>query len=151
MRIQTFIATVALTLAACTVKPATQVSVSDEPVDVSLINLIATPERYEGRQVRLIGYLHQEFESSGIYLTQDDHELSIYRNGLWLSGFCGSGSSLNDKYVLIEARFTGGEHGHMGMWSGSLSDVTRCVPWASKKPSGASNNSFKPNPHRGGA
>jgi hypothetical protein len=53
--------------------------------------------------------------------------------------------------VLVEARFTGHTHGHMGLWSGSLSDVTRCVIWPGRSPGRASNNSFKPKPLRGSA
>jgi len=32
--------------------------------NLSLINLIATPEKYNGKRIQVIGYLHLEFEST---------------------------------------------------------------------------------------
>ena len=121
-------------------------------MDVSVIQLIATPERFDGNRVRVVGYLHQSFENSGFYLHQADYELSLHRNGLWLSGTCGRGQyAYNNRYVLIEANFSAKDHGHLGLWSGELHDLGRCVPWGDKQPGSASNNSFKPNPLRGSA
>jgi hypothetical protein len=149
MRLQISLALAGLLISACVPSPQ-QAGDDSQPQDVSIIQLIATPERFDGKQVRVIGYLHQEFEKSGIYLHQVDHDLSISRNAVWVNGRCNSGtSSLNDQYVVIEGRFSGGEQGHFGAWSGALNDIIRCVSW--KHPSGASNNSFKPNPLRGSA
>ncbi|RYE72892.1 MAG: hypothetical protein EOO81_02155 [Oxalobacteraceae bacterium] len=119
-----------------------------------MVQLITTPERFEGKRVRVAGYLYQEFEGSGLYAHQEDFEHSLYKNGLWINvsrcGYPGK-PSINDAYVLVEAEFTGQEQGHMGLWSGSLSNVTRCVILPGRSPRRASNNSFKPNPQQGGA
>ena len=160
MRKITYIAIAAIALAGCErgaqLQPPSvavpETAVGDEIADVSLIQLIANPDRFEGKKVRVVGYIHREFESNGIYLHKDDYELSIYRNGLWLNGSCASNlKEYNDHYVLMEARFTGKDQGHMGLWSGALSEVTRCVPWVNEPRRSASNNSFKPRPLRGSA
>ena len=117
-----------------------------------MIQLLATPERFDGKRVRVMGYLHQEFESSGLYFHREDDEQSLISNGLWLSGSCDGGQlSYNQRYVLIEARFDSKDQGHLGAWPGALTDITRCAHWGDKKPGGASNNSFKPKPLRGSA
>jgi hypothetical protein len=119
-----------------------------------MIQLIATPERFEGKTVRVIGYLHLEFEGNGLYTHQDDFVHALHRNGVWINiGKCGqpANASINDNYVLVEGRFTGQANGHMGLWSGSLSEVSRCMIWPGRYPGRASNNSFKPKPLRGSA
>src|SRR4051794_10776104 len=39
---------------------------------VSLVQLLANPERYHNKPVSLEGFLHVEFEECGIYLSRDD-------------------------------------------------------------------------------
>jgi hypothetical protein len=101
--------------------------------DVSMISLIATPEKYEGRQIRIIGYLNLEFEGNGIYLHKDDYEYGIPKNGLWVEMSMDSIQLPQIKkciknYVLIEGTFDLGE-GHMGAFSGSIKNITRLEVW----------------------
>jgi len=42
------------------------------PEDVSLIQLIANPQAYDGKTVRITGFLHLEFEGNAIYLHNED-------------------------------------------------------------------------------
>ncbi len=97
---------------------------------VSLIELIANPEQFDGKPVRIIGYIHREFEGNGIYLHRDDEEQGIYANGLWVEFANGlEVADCQDRYVLIEGTFDARRRGHMGMWSGTVRDITRCMPW----------------------
>jgi len=103
--------------------------------DVSMINLIATPEKYKGRQIRTIGYLNLEFEGNGIYLHKDDCEHGIPKNGLWIEMTMDSVQLPQIKkciknYVLIEGTFDLDE-GHMGAFSGSIKNITRLEIWHS--------------------
>src|SRR5689334_5615455 len=50
----------------------------------SIIQLIARPELYDGKLVRVIGFIHFEFEGDGIYVHKEDWEHHIYDNGLWV-------------------------------------------------------------------
>jgi hypothetical protein len=56
---------------------------------------------------------------------------AIHRNGLWIDLPRGisSGKDLTNQYVLIEGVFDGKQNGHMGLWSGTITDVTRLESW----------------------
>jgi hypothetical protein len=102
----------------------------------SLIELIARPESYHGKRVRVIGFVNFEFEGNGLYVSREDWRQSIARNGVWITppkGFesdsAPSRHQPNQRYVIVEATFHGGPGGHFGMWSGSLDSVTRIDPW----------------------
>jgi hypothetical protein len=102
----------------------------------SMIELIARPELYDGKRVRVIGFVNFEFEGNGLYVSADDWRQNIYRNGVWINPPGGFGSDSgppqrrpNQRYVIVEATFRGGRGGHFGMWSGTLEQVTRLDPW----------------------
>jgi len=100
----------------------------------SIINLIATPEKYHNKRVRVIGFLNLEFEGNAIYLHKEDYKKSITKNGLWVTfteeawrkvkkyGF-------NKGYFLVEGTFDMTDYGHMGLWSGTIKDITRIEKW----------------------
>lgn len=104
--------------------------------DISIIKLIATPEQYHGKQIRVIGAGSLEFEGNLICLSKDDLKHGITRNCLWLSispESIGSNSkeleSYNGKYVLVEGVFNSKENGHMGMASGAIEKINRYQVW----------------------
>ena len=106
--------------------------VAAEPLDVSLVRLIANPKDYDGKVVRVIGFMRLEFEGDGIYLHQDDYQHSIYKNGLWIGAsedMHKRKAELDQKYVLVEGTFNAKMTGHMGLWSGSIQKITRCQVW----------------------
>ena len=107
-----------------------------EPVDVSLITLIATPADFDGKQVRVKGFARVEFEGNAIYLHRDDYLHGITKNGLWLDLEMASGksaASADKRYVLVEGVFSMREQGHFGMWSGSIKHITRIQPWPARQ------------------
>lgn len=111
--------------------------------DVSIISLIANPEKYDGKKVRISGFLHVQFEDSAIYLHKDDADHLIGENALWvdyakdpsLQPICKEkydASKLmtkyfNGRYVLIEGVFNMKGRGHMGAFSGTIEDVSRVL------------------------
>ena len=102
-----------------------------EPVTVSLVQLIATPERYDGKRVLVDGFVWLEFEGDAVYLHKDDYEHALYKNGLWLDvpeRYEKQRRTLRGRYALVVARFDAGSKGHFGMWSGGLRDVERLEP-----------------------
>lgn len=115
----------------------------NEYQEVSLISLIANPEKYNKRHVRVIGYLNIEFEGNGLYFHKEDYNRSIEKNGLWVemsrdSIFSPQVKKCNRNYVLIEGTFDSENTGHRGMWSGSLKDIKRLEVWQSSSPLPAS-------------
>ena len=107
-----------------------------QPLDVSLINLIANPKEFDGKLVRVIGFARLEFEGNAIYLHREDHLQGITKNGLWLdveSALKKATTRLSDRYVIVEGVFSMSDQGHMGLWSGSIQKITRMDPWAATK------------------
>jgi hypothetical protein len=45
--------------------------------DVSMVQLLATPERFHGKRVRFTGFVHLAFEGNGIYLHKEDFDHGI--------------------------------------------------------------------------
>src|SRR5262245_34650610 len=121
-------------VAACAVKgTATQEkggadgSSPQRPLALSLVQLIATPERYDGKFVRVWGYVRLEHEGSAVYLHKEDFERSLSRNGLWLTG--PEQGEVSDCYALVEGRFDARNKGHLGLWSGAIDRVSRLERW----------------------
>jgi len=106
-------------------------------VDVSMIQLIANPQAYDGKKVRLIGFLRLEFEGDAIYLHKEDYEHGISSNGLWIDVpremTKDQQQIVNTQYAICEAVFRASGHGHMDMFSGELTNVTRLEAWSSKR------------------
>src|SRR5690606_22889167 len=74
---------------------------------VSLIQLLANPEKYEGKLVRVTGFVHLEFEDNAVWLHKADFENSMHSNALWLHvekcvGWDGKPMS---GYASLEGRF----------------------------------------------
>jgi len=103
---------------------------------VSLVRLIANPDKYHNRKVRIIGVAHLEFETNGVYLTKEHCEERIHKNGLWIESDYEALkttedklASYNGKYVLMEGVFDKNCTGHFGMWSGGLVKISRYDEW----------------------
>ncbi|WP_433830457.1 hypothetical protein [Flavobacterium anhuiense] len=103
--------------------------------NVSIIKLISTPEKYDGKQVQVIGYLNLEFEGTAIYLHKEDYSKGIYQNSFWVnfSKETAEKKNLNDynkKYVIIVGTFDMNARGHMGMFGGTIKNITRLDLWS---------------------
>ncbi|MBY0229264.1 MAG: hypothetical protein K2W96_08310 [Gemmataceae bacterium] len=110
----------------------------ERPVSVSLVRLIADPAAFDGKLVRVIGFVRIEHEDTAVYLHRDDDENLITKNGLWLAVNDGiaEGSkeaAANGRYALVEGRFRAKEKGHLGLWSGSIKEVTRLEAWSVRR------------------
>jgi hypothetical protein len=112
-----------------------------QPQSVSLIQLIANPTEYNGKFVRVEGYLHLKFEDSALYFSKDHADRLDGRNALWISFAKNEELELQPKepegikffdceWVLLEGIFifeSEHGHGHFGMFSGEIKDVTRIM------------------------
>ena len=101
-----------------------------QPLHVSLLQLIANPDTFDGKYVRVKGFVCIEHEGTAIYLHREDSEHMLTKNGLWLAvaetAVEGSKEAqVKDRYALIEGRFSAKNKGHRGMWSGAIEDITR--------------------------
>ncbi len=100
---------------------------------VSLIELIANPHLYDGKRVRVLGYLNLEFEGNALYLHKEDYEHSLSKNSLWVEVDKEQRKIMRDckskSYVLLEGTFNAANRGHFGLWSGAIESLSRCSPW----------------------
>ena len=106
----------------------------DTVQDVSLLQLIAQPERFDGKPIRFIGFLRIEFEGNAIYLHREDFDHGISRNGVWIDIPTDMTKHQKDEvnlhYVICSGVFRAGDHGHMGMFSGAITNVRRLQLWS---------------------
>ena len=94
------------------------------PVDLPLVSLVVTPERYDGQHVRVIGFLTVRFEITAIYPHAHDFLIGATRNGIWAAVDLDR-TELHQTYVVLEGTFRADDHGHMAAYSGAIRDVTR--------------------------
>ena len=94
---------------------------------LSMVQLLANPEKYDGDHVRVVGYIHIEPESSAIYLHREDEERYLFKNGSWVSLAPGvSFDDCQDTYAVIEGVYRARNQGRMSLWTGTITHVTRC-------------------------
>lgn len=108
-------------------------SVPQQPLAVSVVRLIADPTAYQGKYVRVIGFVSIEFERTAVYLHQEDYKVSISKNALWLAidrSDLQRYTEGNQKYVLIEGTFDANYAGHRGAFSGTIKGIRRFQVWA---------------------
>ena len=108
----------------------------DTAQDVSLIQLIAQPEKFQGKQVRFIGFLRIEFEGNAIYLHREDFDHMIADNAVWVNipkdMTKRQQDEVNMRYVICVGVFRADTHGHMGMFAGEITNVRRLEFWSGK-------------------
>jgi hypothetical protein len=101
--------------------------------DVSVLQLIANPQPYDGKRVRFIGFLRLEFEGDAIYLHREDYQHQISQNALWINlphdMTKQEQQAVNMHYVICAGVFQASKHGHMGMFSGEVAEITRLQSW----------------------
>jgi hypothetical protein len=94
---------------------------------VSMVSVLANPHDYDGKVVMLSGYVHFEFEDSGVYLDKESYEHSQLANGLALLADDATASGCQDKYALVRGTFTTKLQGQ-GLMPGGIQNVTVCSP-----------------------
>jgi hypothetical protein len=99
-----------------------------------MVQLLADPQKFHGQRVQVIGFAHFEFEGNAIYLSKEDYDYGITKNGLWLSTSKDSGDprELNNSYLVVEGTLNAEMKGHLGLWSGSIENITVLRRWAKK-------------------
>jgi hypothetical protein len=104
--------------------------------EASLAVIIADPLERDGETVRTYGFLNFEFEGNALYLHEEDFLQALSRNAIWVSrpDFLDdrSAGEVSQKYVMIEGTFDADDQGHLGAYSGTLSNVTRIAYWPSR-------------------
>lgn len=103
---------------------------------VSIVKLLANPEKYHNRMVNVKGFLHHKFEDSKIYLTKEHSQFNSHENALWvnydenvivepLKGGKEDLQSMDRKFVTLVGYFDMNSNGHFGNYAGTIRDVIR--------------------------
>jgi hypothetical protein len=92
----------------------------------SIVQVLAHRERYHGKEVQIKGYLRVEFEGTAIYLSKEDADYGMTRNGFWVD-LSKRAAMYDRKYVLIEGTFDKDSLGHGSLWQGTITNVSRIV------------------------
>jgi hypothetical protein len=109
-----------------------QPAVAAEPLNVSLIQLIANPKEYDGKIVQVIGFVKLEFEGTAVYLHQEDYKHAIGKNALWIDvtdDIRKKQADFDQKYVLLVGTFNAKRTGHMGLFSGCIEKISSFQVW----------------------
>ncbi len=101
--------------------------------DVTMVQLIATPEKYDGELVRVIGVGNLEFEGNCISLSKEDLKYGV-GNSIWVelgekSISYDEAKQYNGDYVIVEGVFDKDDRGHMDMFFGSIKNISRYELW----------------------
>lgn len=103
---------------------------NEKPMALSTIALLANPEAYHGKLVRVVGFISIEKEGTAIYFHKEDRAFSIRKNAFALhlrKEDYANAIKINGKYALVDGVFDVNT-GHMGLYSGSIHSVIRVSP-----------------------
>ena len=100
-----------------------------EPVDVSMVALLAVPEKYDGKYVRTNAFLCLEFEGNALYLHEEDYRYGMSKNALWIDLSKSQEQqfkNLSLGHVLVEGVMVANR---MDLFSGMITHVSRLEAW----------------------
>lgn len=105
---------------------------AEKPTSVSLVQLIADPNKFDRQLIRVIGFLRLEFEGNALYLHREDYQSCLMLNGIWVDvnpDMDVQRGILDMNYVLLEGIFSARDRGHQAMWSGTIGQIQRAQLW----------------------
>ena len=100
-------------------------------ISVSLIRLIANPEKYDGQAVSVIGYLRLEFEGNMIYLHKEDFDHRVSENAVRVGIKKNERAQFKKKdlhYVLIVGTFQAAKSGTSDP-NGTIVNISKIEIW----------------------
>ncbi len=106
-----------------------------QPTNVSMIQLIATPEKFDGKIVSVVGYLGIESEDARLYLSEEDYRRYIPGNGVWVDANKETARNVKQidmHYVVLVGVFKQKGlplHFPGGAGDAGITDIRLCHPW----------------------
>ncbi len=98
---------------------------------LSEYTLIACPEKYDGKKIRVVGILKLDTNNSALFVNMEDYRFNITKNALWcninpslLKTKITDVRKLNGKYVVIEGVYNGLNSGHTDLYSGAVENIS---------------------------
>jgi hypothetical protein len=101
--------------------------------DISIIQLIANPNKFHHTKVRIIGFAIIEFEGTAMYLSREFADYGLSKNAIWLDiehiKQFETFKQYDRKYVLVEGIFDKNDLGHISSCSGAIKSISRIEEW----------------------
>jgi hypothetical protein len=101
-----------------------------EAENISIITVIANPEKYHKKTIQIQGYFTNEKEGTAIYLAKNDFQNLIYKNGIYL--YIPDNAMEKFKielphqgYVTITGVYNKDKKGSYNFYSGGLENITQ--------------------------
>jgi len=112
------------------VKPLETTTKSDTLIEVSMVALLANPDAYHGKHIRVVAAINLDFESNMLCLHSEDVLKGIDKNCIWtnfeentLKKSQVDFSRLENNYVIAEGIFDGPDK--TSRTSGALTHISR--------------------------
>ena len=101
--------------------------------EVSMVQLLSIPERYDGKLVRVIGVGNLEFEGNYLSISKEDYKYAA-GNSVWIelgdkAISYDEAKEYNGKYVIVEGFFDKDDRGHFDMFCGTIKNISRYQLW----------------------
>lgn len=106
---------------------------SQKALKLSLLQLIAVPEKFDQKLVSVQGFLEMSREGDLLYLGREDSENMISHNAIWVRRTEQTGrnrATLNESYVTVVGKFDANFKEHWGDPTGGISDVEDVKVWS---------------------
>ena len=97
-------------------------------VSASVLSLTATPEEFDGKRVRVVGYVVSQMEVWGVFDSEADRREGGFKRGVWLETYGTPYAQVNEADAIVEGTYDASSCGHLGMWSGTIREITRLEP-----------------------
>ena len=94
-------------------------------VHASVLALVTSPREFDRKQVRVVGYVVSQLEVWAVFNCEVDCRSGVTNNAVWLETYGTSYERVNQTYAIVEGTFDASSHGHLGMWSGTIRNITR--------------------------
>ena len=121
-------------------KPAKHIA--SEIIDTSITQLVAGPEKFDGKAVRVKGYYHSSQKAgTAIYRTRDDSLIWNVQDSIEIGGYeegrivvsSPSVPEINNHFIEVCGKFVRGPTGDAGMWPGMIYPVYSISVFDEKK------------------
>ncbi|OGV58766.1 MAG: hypothetical protein A2283_02345 [Lentisphaerae bacterium RIFOXYA12_FULL_48_11] len=96
--------------------------------EVSIIQLLSTPNLYEDKTIAIGGYIFMDAECEAIFFMPDFKKRLGRKEAVWLDlteEWAGKLAKYNGKYCWAIGAFTDKNKGHFNMYAGSLTNILR--------------------------
>jgi hypothetical protein len=102
-------------------------AVAAPPDMMSMIQLVATPEKFHRKPVQVTGFCNFEFEGNAIYVHSEDYSNANTKNALWVN-VPDNATKLPNGPCMVLGVFDATDHGHLGLFSGAI-QASGVHPW----------------------